>query len=118
MGSEQKGGIIINRHEALLLLNLDPFYTPEELKERWRFLAKRYHPDLGHNPEYFKRLLEAYQFLKQYRESYSAKQEWFDHVSQENQRKCAQAETHENQGASFIYPLLYIGNFTDINCLC
>ena len=33
------------------------------LKSKWRRLAKLYHPDRGGDPDMFKRLVEAYQFL-------------------------------------------------------
>ena len=50
--------------EALLLFGISPFYSPEELQDRWRYLIKQHHPDLGHNPEYFKRLITAHEVLK------------------------------------------------------
>jgi hypothetical protein len=101
----------MTKDEAILLFNIQPFYSEEELKERWHYLAKRHHPDLGHNPEYFKRLLTAYQTLKEYRKTYSAKQEWFDYVSRENQRAMHQVITQERQNAVeviYMYPIIFI----------
>lgn len=77
--------MVLTKNEALLLFSLNPFYTEEELKDKWHFLVKRYHPDHGNNPEYFKRLVVAHQVLIEHREKHSAKQEWFDYVSKENQ---------------------------------
>lgn len=99
----------MTKDEAVLLFNINPFYTEEELKERWRFLVKHHHPDLGHNQEFFKRLLEAHQTLKAHRENYSAKQEWFDYVSKENQREIYKIKISEEQDSSivvYLYPLL------------
>ena len=45
----------MTKDEAVLLFNINPFYTEAELKERWHFLVKQHHPDLGHNQEFFKR---------------------------------------------------------------
>lgn len=101
----------MTKDEAVLLFNINPFYTEEELKKRWHFLVKHHHPDLGHNPDFFKRLLEAHQVLKEYRENYSAKQEWFDHVSQENQREIYKTKVQKEQDILmpiYIYPFLSI----------
>ena len=59
--------------------------------------------------KYSKRLLEAYQILKKHRENYSAKQEWFDFVSRENQRESYKARIQEVQDSSivlYLYPFL------------
>lgn len=78
--------------EALLLFGISPFYSPEELQDRWRYLIKQHHPDLGHNPEYFKRLIVAHDVLKNYRKIYSAQQEWSDFV----RRQHIPQESHES----------------------
>lgn len=101
----------MTKDEAILLFNIQRFYTEEELKERWHFLVKHHHPDLGHNQEFFKRLLDAHQTLKAYRENYSAKQEWFDFVSRENQREYHKAKIDEDQDTStieYLYPFLSV----------
>jgi hypothetical protein len=101
----------MTKDEAVLLFNINPFYTEEELKERWHFLVKHHHPDLGHNQEFFKRLLDAHQTLKKHRENYSAKQEWFDYVSRENQRAMQQVIIQERQNAlevMYMYPIIFI----------
>ena len=96
----------MTKNEALLLFSLDPFYTEEELKGKWHHLTKHHHPDLGHNPEYFKRLVIAHQILKEHREKVSAKQEWFDYVSWENQREKTQYEVQKNQEYINLFPVV------------
>lgn len=70
--------------EALLLFGISPFYSLDELRDRWRYLIKQHHPDLGHNPEFFERLITAHNVLKTYREIYPAQQEWSDFVRRQH----------------------------------
>lgn len=93
----ERGWRYLTKNEALLLFALDPFYTEDELKEKWRFLVKHHHPDHGHNPEHFKRLVIAHQVLKEHRKKISAKQEWFDYISWENQREKNHHEAQKSQ---------------------
>ena len=49
------------------VLGVDQNATPEEIKRAYRQLAKKYHPDLCHNPDCvqkFREVNEAYEFLK------------------------------------------------------
>ncbi len=80
--------------EALLLFGISPFYSPEELQDRWRYLTKQHHPDLGHNPEYFKRLITAHEVLKKHRETYSAQQEWYDFANRQYVREKPRQESY------------------------
>jgi len=49
--------------------------SEEEIKKRFRELAKKYHPDVGGDPEKFKKILEAYRVLsdKKLRQEYDMK---------------------------------------------
>lgn len=49
--------------------------SEEEIKKRFRELAKKYHPDIGGDPEKFKKILEAYRVLsdKKLRSEYDQK---------------------------------------------
>ena len=108
----------MTKDEAVLLFNINPFYTEEELKERWHFLVKHHHPDLGHNQEFFKRLLDAHQTLKKHRENYSAKQEWFDFVSRENRREIYKTKIYNAEERTptefYWYPFLIIPVLTGL----
>lgn len=99
----------MTKNEAVLLFNINPFYTEEELRERWRFLVKQHHPDLGHNPEYFTRLLLAHETLREHRRNYSEKQEWFDYVSSENQREMFKNTYKENNISEPLYLCPFTG---------
>jgi len=54
--------------------------SEEEIKKRFRELAKKYHPDLGGDPEKFKKILEAYRVLsdKKLRQEYDQKRKMKD----------------------------------------
>ena len=49
--------------------------SEEEIKKKFRELAKKYHPDMGGDPEKFKKILEAYRVLsdKKLRAEYDQK---------------------------------------------
>jgi hypothetical protein len=48
----------------LSLLGLSPYAGMDEIKQRFRELAKLYHPDRGGDSEQFIRLMETYEQLK------------------------------------------------------
>lgn len=96
----------MTKNEALLLFALDPFYTEDELKNRWHFLIKHHHPDHGHNPEYFKRLVIAHQILKEHRKKISAKQEWFDYISWQHQQENMRYKKQEFQEYFNMFPII------------
>ncbi len=50
--------------QLLSLLGLPPYAGIQEIKRRYRELAKRYHPDHGGNSEKFIELVEIYEQLK------------------------------------------------------
>jgi DnaJ-domain-containing protein 1 len=56
--------IMIERQQALRVLGLPPNATPEQIKRRYRTLAKRYHPDRGGDQRQMQRIIAAYEFLK------------------------------------------------------
>lgn len=52
-------------HSALLLFGLDDTATQDDVKKKYRQLAKQYHPDTGGDAEKFKQLNQANQVLMQ-----------------------------------------------------
>jgi curved DNA-binding protein CbpA len=48
----------------LSVFGLSPSASPEDIKRRFRELAKKYHPDLGGSSEKMIELLEAYHKLQ------------------------------------------------------
>jgi DnaJ-class molecular chaperone len=55
---------IVQRQQALAVLGLPPTATPQQIKRRYRTLAKRHHPDRGGDPRQMQRIIAAYEFLK------------------------------------------------------
>ncbi|MCS7183983.1 MAG: DnaJ domain-containing protein [Patescibacteria group bacterium] len=55
--------------------------SEEEIKKKFRELAKKHHPDFGGNPEKFKKILEAYRVLsdKKLRQEYDQKRKMKDY---------------------------------------
>ncbi len=53
----------LQRQQAFAVLGLPPTATPEQIKRRYRMLAKQYHPDLGGDPHQMQRLIAAYELL-------------------------------------------------------
>lgn len=53
----------LERQQALNVLGLPPNATPQQIKRRYRSLAKRYHPDRGGDQQQMKRIIAAYEFL-------------------------------------------------------
>ena len=56
--------------EALEVLELPKFITREDIKNQYRFLAKKYHPDVGGDAERMERLNHAYSVLMKYIEDF------------------------------------------------
>ncbi len=54
---------IIERQQALRVLGLPSNATPEQIKRRYRSLAKRYHPDRGGDQRQMQRIIAAYEYL-------------------------------------------------------
>lgn len=54
---------LVERQQALAVLGLPPNATPQQIKRRYRSLAKRYHPDRGGNQREMQRIIAAYQLL-------------------------------------------------------
>ena len=55
---------VIQRQQALAVLGLPPTATPQQIKRRYRSLAKRYHPDHGGDQRQMQRIIAAYELLK------------------------------------------------------
>lgn len=54
---------IVERQQALAVLGLPPDATHQQIKRRYRELAKKYHPDLGGDQKEMRRIIAAYQLL-------------------------------------------------------
>jgi DnaJ-domain-containing protein 1 len=54
---------LLERQQALAVMGLPPTATKQQIKRRYRELAKKHHPDRGGDPHEMKRLVEAYQVL-------------------------------------------------------
>lgn len=54
---------ILQRQQALAVLGLPANATPEQIKRRYRKLAKRHHPDCGGDPKDMQRIIAAYEYL-------------------------------------------------------
>ena len=55
--------VIIQRQQALAVLGLPPNATPQQIKRRYRALAKQHHPDRGGDPRQMQKIIAAYEFL-------------------------------------------------------
>lgn len=54
---------LLERQQALKVLGLPSNATPQQIKRRYRTLAKRYHPDKGGDQRQMQRIIAAYQVL-------------------------------------------------------
>lgn len=54
---------LMERQKALSVLGLPPNATPQQIKKRYRTLAKRYHPDRGGDQRQMQRIIAAYEYL-------------------------------------------------------
>ena len=54
---------VLERQRALAVLGLPANATPQQIKRRYRALAKRYHPDRGGDQQQMQRLIAAYELL-------------------------------------------------------
>ena len=54
---------IVERQQALAVLGLPPDATQQQIKRRYRELAKKYHPDRGGDQKEMRRIIAAYQLL-------------------------------------------------------
>jgi DnaJ-domain-containing protein 1 len=54
---------ILERQQALAVLGLPPDATRQQIKRRYRELAKKYHPDRGGDQKEMRRIIAAYQVL-------------------------------------------------------
>src|SRR5438270_12396309 len=55
---------VFERQQALRVLSLPPNATQQQIKRRYRALAKRYHPDRGGDQKEMQRIIAAYECLK------------------------------------------------------
>ncbi len=56
--------------EALETLNLPTWVSLKEIRERYRALSKKYHPDVSKDGEKMREINKAYTVLKNYIENY------------------------------------------------
>lgn len=54
---------LLQRQQALSVLGLPPNATPQQIKRRYRALAKRHHPDRGGDQRQMQRIIAAYELL-------------------------------------------------------
>jgi len=54
---------LLERQQALSVLGLPVNATPQQIKRRYRTLAKRYHPDRGGDQRQMQRIIAAYEYL-------------------------------------------------------
>lgn len=59
---------ILERQQALNVLGLPPNATRQQIKRRYRYLAKKHHPDRGGDPQQMQRIIAAYEVLIKERE--------------------------------------------------
>jgi DnaJ-domain-containing protein 1 len=54
---------LVERQQALAVLGLPPTATPQQIKRRYRSLAKQYHPDRGGDQRQMQKIIAAYELL-------------------------------------------------------
>ena len=54
---------ILERQQALAVLGLPPDATRQQIKRRYRELAKKYHPDRGGDQKEMRRIIAAYEMV-------------------------------------------------------
>lgn len=54
---------LIERQQALIVLGLPANATRQQIKRRYRALAKKYHPDRGGDQKQMQRIIAAYEVL-------------------------------------------------------
>jgi DnaJ-domain-containing protein 1 len=54
---------LFERQQALAVLGLPPNATRQQIKRRYRTLAKKHHPDRGGDQREMKRIIAAYELL-------------------------------------------------------
>lgn len=54
---------LLERQQALSVLGLPPNATHEQIKRRYRVLAKKHHPDRGGEQREMQRIIAAYELL-------------------------------------------------------
>lgn len=54
---------LMERQQALSVLGLPPNASRQQIKRRYRTLAKQHHPDRGGDPREMQRIIAAYELL-------------------------------------------------------
>src|SRR6266566_1160698 len=54
---------MLERQQALAILGLPPNATRQQIKRRYRVLAKQHHPDRGGDQRQMQRIIAAYELL-------------------------------------------------------
>ena len=54
---------LLERQQALAVLGLPPNATRQQIKQRYRLLAKKHHPDRGGDQREMRRIIAAYELL-------------------------------------------------------
>jgi len=63
---QNSDNVAANLHHALSVLELPVMVSWEEIKDRYRELSKKYHPDFNLKEDKMRELNEAYALLKHY----------------------------------------------------
>ena len=61
--------IIEQTPKEFKILGLDEDVTDKEIKDRYRYLIKKYHPDMGGDPKKFMKIKKAYEKIMECRSS-------------------------------------------------
>ncbi len=65
-----QNNIVDEIHHALEVLNLPPLVSFQEIKQRYRQLSKKYHPDINKEKSRMSEINAAYTLLKAYAEHF------------------------------------------------
>ena len=94
-GKESRPKQDIESNNFHIRLGVSPHASAQEVKEAYRQLARKYHPDTGGNPEDFHKLKEAYDALKS-----DGRESKFDTSSEEQDDPTSNNKDHSKQNES------------------
>lgn len=100
----------MNKENALSIFDLPPTFTKQEIRQKWRQLAKIHYPDISGDAEKFMELKKAYDFLLEYREKYPTEQDWETIFSSEQDfsYECVYSTPHTSYKEPFEINFIYL----------